>query len=194
MRRIWYRLLTGPSQSPHDPLSPAWNHGRDRWNGGVVVTSGDMGQTSGARPSFDEALARSRAVMQRIERMRTEADQVSVTGTSPDGSVTVTVNSGGVPTDLRITDKALELTGAQVAATVMATMRQAQARLANRMNEVLRDTLGDDTETVDRVLAVYRDRFPEPESDEPPHSAPKTEIRFDTPDDWDGESSIMKRS
>jgi len=168
---------------------------------------------SGAQPSFGEVLAATRGAMERLARTRTQAEQVSVTETSPDGHVTVTVNSGGVPTDLRITDDALSQTGAQVAAAVMATMRQAQGRLAGRMSEVMQTTMGDDKETMDRVLTVYRDRFPEPEPDEPSHSTPNTEMRFepamDEPsapapthrrprhaapddDDWDTGGSIMK--
>ena len=166
---------------------------------------------SAARPSFGEVLAETRGAMERFARMRTQAEQVSVTETSPDGHVTVTVNSGGVPTDLRITDEALSRTGAQVAAAVMATMRRAQARLGSRMSEVMQATMGEDKESMERVLNVYRDRFPEPEPDEPQHSAPETEMRFDAPmdeppapvqrrprhaaaddDDWDTGGSIMK--
>lgn len=168
---------------------------------------------SGAQPSFAEVLAETRGAMERFARMRTRAEQVSVTETSPDGHVTVTVNSGGVPTDLRITDEALGQTGAQVAAAVMATMRRAQARLGSRMSEVMQATTSADKEAVDRVLTVYRDRFPEPQPDEPSHSAPNTEMRFDAAtdeppapapvhrrprhaaaddDDWDAGGSIMK--
>lgn len=147
--------------------------------GDVVLTNGDEGQLSRAQPSFGEVLAETRGAMARLARVRTEAEHVSVTETSPDGHVSVTVNSGGVPTDLRITDEALSQTGAQVAAAVMATMRRAQGRLAGRMGEVMQATIGDDKATMDRVLDVYRDRFPEPEPDEPAHSVPNNEMRFD---------------
>jgi DNA-binding protein YbaB len=148
------------------------------------LTNGD----EGARPSFGEVLAESRGAMERFARMRAQAEQVSVTETSADGTVTVTVNSGGVLTDLKIADQALGQPGARVAATVLTTMRQAQAQLANRMNEVMQATMADDGATVDRVLSVYRDRFPEPE----PDPKPDTEMRFEPNDEPPG--SIMKRS
>lgn len=181
-------------------------------NGDVALTDRDEGQPTGAQPSFGEVLAETRGALERFARMRTQAEQVSVTETSADGHVTVTVNSGGVPTDLRISEQAASMTCAQIAAAVMATMRKAQARLADRVGEVMQATMGDDKETVDRVLAVYHDRFPEPEPDEPQYSEPDTEMRFGEPadelptpaprrqqpttddDDWDSGGSFMRHS
>lgn len=122
------------------------------------MTEPDQGQ------SFREVVAESRQLVDRLGRLRGQAEQVSVTETSPDGGITVTVNSGGVPIDLRITDQAVDQPGARVAAEVMATMRKAQARIAARMSEVMAD---DDPGLRDRVLAVYHDRFPDPEPAKP---------------------------
>lgn len=110
---------------------------------------------------FREAVAEARRTVEQLDQLRSQAETVAVTETSTDGSVTVTVNSGGVLTDLRITG---DQPGERIAAQVMETMRRAQARIADRMSEVMRT---DDPELRDRVLAVYHDRFPDPEPAEP---------------------------
>lgn len=141
--------------------------------------------------SFSEVAAGVRKTVDRLGRLRSSAEQVSVTETSADGAVTVTVNSGGVVTDLRITDQVSGQPGAQIATQVLATMRQAQARIAGRMDEVMRTTVGDDPELRERVLAVYHDRFPEPEPD-PTEHASDTEIRIDPPDDDGWADSVLR--
>jgi DNA-binding protein YbaB len=105
---------------------------------------------------FSEAVAEARRTVEQLDHVRSRAEHVTVTETSADGSVTVTVNSGGVLTDLRITG---DQAGERIAALVLETMRRAQARIADRMSEVMR---ADDAALRDRVLAVYHDRFPEP--------------------------------
>lgn len=133
---------------------------------------------------FSEVSAEARHTLERLGELRSQAERVSVTETSADGSVTVTVNSGGVLTDLIITDQAGDRPGARIAATVLATMRRAQARIADRMAEVMR---ADDPELRDRVLAVYHDRFPEPEPD------PATPARHRTDDDDQDTGTVLRR-
>ena len=115
--------------------------------------------------SFSDSLAGARRTMAQLDELRTRAETVSVTESSPDGGIKVTVNSGGVLTGLVITDEAADAPGARIAEQVLATMRRAQARIAGRMDEVLRETAADDPGLRERVLGVYHDRFPEPEPD-----------------------------
>lgn len=129
--------------------------------------------------SFRQVASETRHLVQRLGQLQNQAERVSVTETSQDGWITVTVNSGGVPTDLHITDQAGAQPGARIAAQVMATMRKAQSRIADRMADVMR---ADDPELRDQVLSVYHDRFPDPE---PPAPLP------DDPDD-EGEGSILR--
>jgi DNA-binding protein YbaB len=134
---------------------------------------------AGAQESFSDAVAGVRRTVERLGELRTRAETVSVTESSADGGITVTVNSGGVLTGLRITDQVTEVAGAQIAEQVLATMRRAQARIAGRMDEVLGEAAADDPELRQRVLAVYHDRFPEPD----PEPTPDEEIPFDLPAD-----------
>jgi DNA-binding protein YbaB len=117
----------------------------------------------GVTEELDRWAAEVAAKSVRYQRMQREVADVTVTASSPDGLVTVTVNAAGVLTDLRFTDRAAELAGSRLAALVLATMRRAQARITDRVAEVLRSTVGDDAVAVDAVVSSYRNRFPEPE-------------------------------
>jgi DNA-binding protein YbaB len=131
-------------------------------------TFGAGGAAAGAR--LDQLVSDARAKAERYQAMRVAAGQVSATGSSPDGIVTATVDSGGNVTDLRITDRVREFSGEQVAAAVLAAMRHAQAKLAERLRAVMTATIGDDQNTIDTIVGKYREKFPEPEPDQPPQA------------------------
>lgn len=105
---------------------------------------------------------------QRYQDMQARVADISVTEHSGDGAVRLTVGSSGLLTDLELTDRAGQLQPRQLAAVIMQTMRRAQGRLSEMVAEVMRASVGDDTDTVDAVVSSYRLRFPEqPEADEP---------------------------
>jgi DNA-binding protein YbaB len=117
---------------------------------------------------IDQLTAAARAKAERYKAMQTRAGEVSVTESSQDGLVTVTVDSAGNVTDLRITDKVKEMSGERVAAAVLLTLRRAQARLPEKLAEVMAETIGDDQQTVDTIVGNYRAKFPEPEPEDEP--------------------------
>ncbi|WP_037354867.1 YbaB/EbfC family nucleoid-associated protein [Amycolatopsis orientalis] len=114
----------------------------------------------------DQMVARAKRKAERYQAMQAAVGQVSVTETGKDGLVTVTVDSAGNVTDLRIADRVRELSGEQVAAAVLTTLRRAQSRLPDRLGEVMAETIGDDRQTVDTIVGNYRAKFPEPEPEE----------------------------
>jgi DNA-binding protein YbaB len=120
------------------------------------------------------------AKAQRYQEMQAQVGQVTATESSPDGVVQVTVESSGLVTDLRISDRSQDMPGSRLAALVLATMRRAQARITDQVADVLRHTIGDDPATVDSMVASYRQRFPEPEPEIGPH-APDDELRLGDP-------------
>ena len=136
----------------------------------------------------DQWVAQARAKAERYQEMRAQAGHVSVTESSKDGMVTVSIDSSGNVTDLRITDRVRELSGAEVAAEVLLTMRRAQARLPEKLAEVMAATIGDDPGTAETIVGNYRAKFPEPPSDEPakPPSPPRDD------DDFGGESVLSE--
>ncbi|HEX8870777.1 MAG TPA: YbaB/EbfC family nucleoid-associated protein, partial [Lentzea sp.] len=125
------------------------------------------------------------------QEMRAQAGHVSVTESSKDGMVTVTIDSSGNVTDLRITDRVRELSGAEVAAEVLLTMRRAQSKLPEKLAEVMAATIGDDPGTAEVIVGNYRAKFPEPPSDEPVPPARPTRPRGDD-DDFGGESVLSE--
>jgi DNA-binding protein YbaB len=137
-----------------------------------------------AKARLDRLAAETRAKAERYQAMQAQVGQVSVTERSKDGLVSVTVDSAGNVTDLRITDAVRGMSGEQVAAAVLSTLRQAQSRLPERLSEVMAATIGDDQRTIDAIVGSYRAKFPRP--DEP---AGKDE----DDDDWDNRSFLRNK-
>ncbi|RLK60305.1 YbaB/EbfC family nucleoid-associated protein [Actinokineospora cianjurensis] len=154
------------------------------------------------------------AKAERYQVMQTEVARVSVSESDRDRVVTVTVDATGVVTDLVISEQAREISGAELSALVLRTMRSAQSRITGAVAEVMERTVGDDPQTVAAVVGSYRDRFPEPEpeperptastvdemrlgrvedGDEPPRQRPTRTTRpstDDPDDDWGGPSIL----
>ncbi|KJK42684.1 hypothetical protein UK23_36120 [Lentzea aerocolonigenes] len=150
--------------------------------------NGNLSSSAGV----DQWVAQARAKAERYQEMRAQAGQLSVTESSKDGLVTVSIDSSGNVTDLRITDRVRELSGAEVAAEVLLTMRRAQAKLPEKLAEVMATTIGDDPGTAETIVGNYRAKFPEPPSDEPTPPARPPSPRTDD-DDFGGES-VMSES
>jgi DNA-binding protein YbaB len=153
-----------------------------------------FGSSGDVTARLDQWTAAAHAKAERYQAMQAQAGLVSVTESSSDGLVTVTVDSVGNVTDLRLTDQVKEMSGAQVAAAVLATLRKAQSRLPERLAEVMAETIGDDPRTAEAIVDKYRSRFPEPEPEEPP--APQGKRPDATgeggDDDWGDQSTVMR--
>ncbi|GAA3868824.1 YbaB/EbfC family nucleoid-associated protein [Saccharothrix violaceirubra] len=135
----------------------------------------------------------TRAAETNAANLRTVADRVAavrVTETSRDGLVRVTVEPSGAVSGLEISDRCRGMSGAELSAAVLATMRKAQSRLAGEVSGVVQGTVDGDTATA--LVASYEQRFPEPEPDSPPWAdqvRPSTPARPRRPaadEDWDG--------
>lgn len=127
-----------------------------------------------ATADLDKWVADAETNAARYRQLSDGMDQVTVTETAPDGNVTVTVNVNGVVTDLRISERATGMPGPRLATAVLTTMRRAQSRLAGRVAELMRDTVGQDTGLADTVVSDYQQKFPAPP--EPQRPAPVDEI------------------
>ncbi|WP_410569361.1 YbaB/EbfC family nucleoid-associated protein [Amycolatopsis sp. cmx-4-61] len=133
----------------------------------------DKAETAVAR--VDQLVAQAKEKAQRYRAMQQAIEQVSVSGASKDGTATVTVDSAGNVTGLRITDRVREMSGDQVAKAVLSALRTAQSKLPERLGEVMADTIADDPRTRDVILGSYRAKFPEPEP-EPDRTPPAARI------------------
>jgi hypothetical protein len=145
--------------------------------------------------ALDRWVADAETKAEQYRALSVGVGQVSVTETSPDGLITVTVNAGGVLTDLRISERATGMPGPRTASTVLATMRRAQARIVAQVADIMRSTIGDDPAMVDAVLADYRDKFPEPVEAPRAQSSirPRPVVRRGQGDGWDDDNaSVME--
>ncbi|WP_436495175.1 YbaB/EbfC family nucleoid-associated protein [Actinokineospora sp. HUAS TT18] len=130
---------------------------------------------------LDRWAAEIQAKADRYNAMQQEVTAVTATQSSPDGSVTVTVDSAGAVKDLQFTEDLKRLPAARMAALVVDTMRRAQAKIADQVSEIVRERVGDDEQTTDAVVGAYRARFPEPE---PERADPTMRVgRLDEEDD-----------
>ncbi|MET0132403.1 MAG: YbaB/EbfC family nucleoid-associated protein [Kibdelosporangium sp.] len=106
---------------------------------------------------FEAKAERYRVAQERSEQLRLSA-------TSSDGSVRVTVRADGTVSDLRFTEKVRSMPLADLSAQVLATMRNAQSGIADKVGEVMNEQLGaEDQQTRAVMLGNLRDRFPEQE-------------------------------
>ncbi|WP_439657597.1 YbaB/EbfC family nucleoid-associated protein [Lentzea sp. HUAS TT2] len=116
-------------------------------------------------PRTEQEIARWAAlVTARAEKFRAldrDVGAVTVTETSRDGVVRVTVDASGVLRQLELSDRIREFSGQTLAAHVLATLRRAQARIADEMSSLTADLAADDPAAAAAMVAGYRRRFPE---------------------------------
>lgn len=115
----------------------------------------------------------------RAEATATLADRIAGLTASADGGdgvVHVGVDSSGNVTELALSDNAHRLTGKDLAAEIMRTMRRAQAGLGEQVAAAVEETVGAESDTGRAVLESFTQRFPavpdEPLAPVMPASAP----------------------
>jgi len=144
-----------------------------------------------------EWAAGAAAKAQRYQQMQQQVAEITETDTSADGAVRVSVAASGVLTDLQLSPRAREREPDRLAAEILAGMRRAQGRLSARVAEVMAATVGEDEETVRRVVSSYQQRFPEQteqrgrgSGDGPPPPCRRPPARDDEDDDFGGGSIL----
>ncbi len=97
----------------------------------------------------------------RYGELQGRLDRTSAEGSSPDGAVRVTVDSGGSPTAFVVTERFRALDAAAMSDALLSATRQAQTRLRDQVAELASDVVGPDG-AADELVAKYRERFPDP--------------------------------
>ncbi|MBB5957683.1 acetyl-CoA acetyltransferase [Saccharothrix tamanrassetensis] len=135
------------------------------------------------------------AKAEKYQVLSRQVADVKINEVSRDGLVRLSVAASGALENLEISDKAREVSGAALAASIMTTMRRAQSRIAGAVSEIVTAVGVEEPGTVDALVSSYRQRFPEPSSDTPPWadqvrpSAPPPARRpVQDDEDWDGPS------
>lgn len=118
------------------------------------------GQATDAERRVEQWASQVAEKAQRYQDMQAQIAEITITESSGDGAVRLTVGASGVLTDLELSDRAGQLPPEQLAAQIMSTMRRAQGRLSAQVADVMQATVGEDTETVNSVVSSYQQRFP----------------------------------
>ncbi|MGY0499919.1 YbaB/EbfC family nucleoid-associated protein [Nocardia sp. FBN12] len=105
---------------------------------------------------------------QRYQELHTNMAAVSVTATSADGRISVTVDANGSTTAITLTAAVRGMDPTVVATELMACTHRAKARLRDQVTGLVHDTVGTD-DAGEAIVDQYRDRFPDLV---PPASAP----------------------
>jgi DNA-binding protein YbaB len=137
--------FSGTSRDPDEVMA-----GIDRWAQG-----------------FADKARRYQAAQERTEQLR-------LTATSPNGVVRVTVGADGNVTGLELGNKVRTMPPEDIATQILDTMRRAQSGIADRVSEVMTDSLGEeDQQTRAELLGTLRTRFPRQEDPEDEEEAPQ---------------------
>lgn len=133
----------------------------------------------------------------KYQALNERISQLSITESSGDGTVRVTVSASGLLTELQLKDKWNPVPAAEVAAQIMDCVRRAQARIPELLRQAMFDTIGPDDPSAHLLLDDARRRFPEPPPPETPRSRgeppppPPRAARATEQDDWD-ERAVME--
>ncbi|GAB3168714.1 YbaB/EbfC family nucleoid-associated protein [Amycolatopsis sp. NPDC004378] len=126
---------------------------------------------------MDDWAAGFAAKAERYQAAQAETEGLRLTASSGDGAVNVTVGADGTVTDLTFSNKIKSFPLEELSRTILATMRKAQAGIADKVAGVMTAHLGDeDQETRTALLDNLRGRFPDPEEpdEQPPADVPPT--------------------
>jgi hypothetical protein len=92
--------------------------------------------------------------------------EVRATAESHGGEAVVTVDHSGGLAGLDLSERAMRLAPAELAATILETSRRAQSRLAERMNDLVTGLYGEGSETAAFIGGTYAEQFPRPPEDD----------------------------
>jgi DNA-binding protein YbaB len=119
---------------------------------------------------------------QRFRALQERLSSLSITETSGDGAVKVTVSAAGLLTDLVLRERWHSEPLPALAAEIMDCVRRAQARIPDLLRQAMFETVGSQDPSTHLLLAEAGKRFPEPAPAEP------RQARRPAPDsggDWD---------
>ncbi len=141
----------------------------------MAVSFEDPGQAADQLTNWAEDLQRK---AQRYQGLHGRMAGLTVTETSDDNRVTVTVDNTGVPTDIRLAEQTRGMDPSAVAAELMSCLRKAQATLRREVTSMVQDTVGDDDAGA-AIINQYAERFPNPEEAQENSDKPKGPVDED---------------
>jgi DNA-binding protein YbaB len=120
----------------------------------------DPGQAGQALIGWAEQLQRKADAYRGLHH---QMSQLTVTETSADGMVRVSVDGQGVPTELTLTDRARGADPARLSAELMTCLRRAHSTLATQVQDLVTASVPDSEEdAAAQIVASYLNRFGDP--------------------------------
>lgn len=120
---------------------------------------------------------------ERYQEMATRVQGLTISESSRDGSVRLTIGSNGILTHLEIAESARDKRMAEVSAEVMRTLQRAQARIPELLQQAMAETIGTQDETANVLFSEAKRNFPAPPADDAPPPPVNPELRFGIEDD-----------
>ncbi|MFC0064873.1 YbaB/EbfC family nucleoid-associated protein [Umezawaea endophytica] len=125
------------------------------------------------------------SIREKAERYQDMAERVqglSITETSRDGTIRLTIGSNGILSSVDIAESARDKRMSEVSAEIMRTLQKAQSRIPELLQQAMAETIGTQDETANVLFAEARKNFPPaPAEDVPPPV--NQELRFGIEDD-----------
>lgn len=109
---------------------------------------------------------------EKFGRMQQRVQQITVTETTRDGAIQVTVSANGMLTDLRLSDQANNRPMPKLGAEIMRTIQTAQSKIPDLMQQAVEETVGLQDAAAQHVISQARKTFPEPPAEAPVQSNP----------------------
>ncbi|MCP2275766.1 YbaB/EbfC DNA-binding family protein [Nocardia amikacinitolerans] len=126
------------------------------WKGTRVLS--DPNQAADELARWAENLERT---AQKYQDLQGRMAALSVTESSADNRISVTVDANGVTTGITLAAGSRGMDPAAVAAELMACTRRAQARLRDQVTDLVHNVVGDDG-AGQAIVGQYAERFPDP--------------------------------
>lgn len=115
----------------------------------------------------------------RYQELHERVSQLSITETSPDGVVAVTVSASGVLTNLALRDTWSPVPLGELAEEIMNRLRLAQARIPDLLQQQVFSVVGTQDPSAHLIVADARNRFPETASDDHGEQPERTDPQAD---------------
>ncbi|NUT53914.1 MAG: YbaB/EbfC family nucleoid-associated protein [Saccharothrix sp.] len=120
---------------------------------------------------------------ERYQEMATRVQGMTISETSRDGSVRLTIGSNGILTHLEIAESARDKRMAEVSAEVMRTLQRAQSRIPELLQQAMAETIGTQDRTATVLFDEAKRNFPAPPHEDPAPPPVGREMRFGIEDD-----------
>lgn len=112
----------------------------------------------GIQARLDEQLAEAQRNVQRAEVFAAQAQDLKAFVRSEGGEVSVEVDGGGVPLDVKVTAKAFSLTPEALSQLILDVVRQAHCEAVQKYEDLARSNFGDSA-TTEQLVSQARQRL-----------------------------------